>query len=43
MPESGFASVILCIGFAPDFRWLNAPVFTGRGHPVYERAETTVA
>jgi hypothetical protein len=25
--------VIWCIGFAPDFAWLDAPVFNGRGHP----------
>ena len=39
---SGITSVIWCIGFAPDFRWLDAPVFTGRGHPVHERGVTRV-
>ncbi len=39
---SGITSVIWCIGFAPDFRWLEAPVFTGRGHPVHERGVTAV-
>lgn len=42
LAESGVTSVIWCIGFAPDFRWLNAPVFTGRGHPVHERGVTSV-
>jgi len=39
---SGITSVIWCIGFAPDFRWLDAPVFSGRGHPVHERGITQV-
>ena len=39
---SGISAVIWCIGFAPDFRWLNAPVFTGRGHPVHEQGVTRV-
>ena len=42
LAESGITSVIWCIGFSPDFRWLNAPVFTGRGHPVHERGVTSV-
>jgi len=42
LTESGISSVIWCIGFAPDFHWLNAPVFTGRGHPVHERGVTSV-
>lgn len=37
---SGITSVIWCIGFAPDFRWVDAPVFNGRGHPVHERGIT---
>ncbi|MBL0730612.1 MSMEG_0569 family flavin-dependent oxidoreductase [Piscinibacter sp. HJYY11] len=40
--EAGVASVVWCIGFAPDFRWLDAPVFNGRGHPVHERGITRV-
>jgi putative flavoprotein involved in K+ transport len=42
LADSGIGSVIWCIGFAPDFRWLDAPVFTGRGHPVHERGVTNV-
>ncbi len=42
LSESGITSVIWCIGFAPDFRWLDAPVFSGRGHPVHERGVTQV-
>jgi putative flavoprotein involved in K+ transport len=40
--EAGITSVVWCIGFAPDFRWLDAPVFNGRGHPVHERGVTRV-
>ena len=39
---SGIGSVVWCIGFAPDFRWLDAPVFNGQGHPVHERGVTQV-
>lgn len=42
LAAAGIGSVIWCIGFAPDFRWLQAPVFDGRGHPVHERGVTGV-
>lgn len=42
LAEAGIGSVIWCIGFAPDFRWLDAPVFNGRGDPVHERGVTAV-
>jgi len=42
LAESGIGSVIWCIGFSPDFRWLDAPVFNGRGHPVHVRGVTAV-
>ncbi len=38
--EAGITSVIWCIGFQPDFSWLEAPVFNGRGHPVHVRGIT---
>jgi putative flavoprotein involved in K+ transport len=37
---AGITSVIWCIGFQPDFSWLEAPVFDGRGHPVHQRGVT---
>jgi len=37
---SGISSVIWCIGFSPDFAWLDAPVFNGRGHPQHVRGVT---
>jgi putative flavoprotein involved in K+ transport len=31
------ASVIWCTGFAPDFRWIDLPVFGSDGYPVHYR------
>ena len=39
---SGIATVIWCIGFTPDFSWLDAPVFNGRGQPCHHRGVTRV-
>ncbi|CAN5795276.1 MSMEG_0569 family flavin-dependent oxidoreductase [soil metagenome] len=38
--EAGVTSVIWCIGFQPDFSWLDAPVFNGRGQPGHFRGVT---
>ncbi len=40
LQDAGIAAVIWCIGFSPDFRWLDAPVFNGRGNPVHLRGVT---
>jgi len=40
---SGITSVIWCIGFGTDYRWLELPVFEGRGQPVHQRGITSVA
>jgi putative flavoprotein involved in K+ transport len=37
---AGITSVIWCIGFQPDFSWLEAPVFNGRGQPGHVRGVT---
>jgi putative flavoprotein involved in K+ transport len=37
---AGITSVVWCIGFQPDFQWLDAPVFNGRGQPVHHRGVT---
>jgi putative flavoprotein involved in K+ transport len=39
---SGITSVVWCIGFLPDFAWVDAPVFNGRGEPVHLRGVTQV-
>ncbi len=38
----GIAAVVWCIGFLPDFAWLDAPVFNGRGQPAHLRGVTAV-
>jgi putative flavoprotein involved in K+ transport len=40
LAEGGISSIIWCIGFHPDFRWLDAPVFNGAGHPKHRRGVT---
>lgn len=34
------AAVIWSTGFGPDHRWIEAPVFNGRGYPVHDRGVT---
>ncbi|WP_132255654.1 MSMEG_0569 family flavin-dependent oxidoreductase [Methylobacterium segetis] len=38
---SGIASIVWCIGFTPDFRWLDASVFNGAGSPKHRRGVTS--
>jgi putative flavoprotein involved in K+ transport len=38
---SNITSIVWCIGFKPDFRWLDAPVFNGSGHPKHRRGVTS--
>lgn len=40
LEAAGITSIIWCIGFSPDFTWVEAPVFNGRGHPVHQRGVT---
>jgi putative flavoprotein involved in K+ transport len=40
LSEAGITSVIWCIGFSPDFSWLEAGVFNGRGQPLHLRGVT---
>jgi putative flavoprotein involved in K+ transport len=40
---SGIGSIVWCIGFTPDFSWLDAPIFNGRGYPAHTRGVTPVA
>lgn len=42
LDAAGIGSVVWCIGFRPDFGWLDAPVFNGRGEPVHVRGVTAV-
>src|SRR5690606_30062126 len=40
LAEAGIAAVVWCIGFTPDFRWVQVPVFDGRGQPSHRRGVT---
>jgi putative flavoprotein involved in K+ transport len=40
LATSNIAAVLWCIGFRPDFRWLDAPVFNGAGRPIHRRGVT---
>ncbi|MET3373405.1 putative flavoprotein involved in K+ transport [Variovorax boronicumulans] len=40
LAAAGITSVVWCIGFSPDFEWVDAPVFNGRGAPVHRRGVT---
>ena len=42
LASEGIGSIIWCIGFQPDFRWLDAPVFNGAGQPAHRRGITAV-
>ncbi|SAL35800.1 FAD dependent oxidoreductase [Caballeronia sordidicola] len=42
LQASGIGSVVWCIGFTPDFSWLDAPIFNGRGYPAHTRGVTPV-
>ena len=40
LTESMISSIIWCIGFKPDYSWLDIDVFNERGHPVHQRGIT---
>jgi putative flavoprotein involved in K+ transport len=40
LDAAGVSAIIWCIGFQPDFRWLDAAVFNGAGHPKHHRGVT---
>jgi putative flavoprotein involved in K+ transport len=40
LDAAGVSAIIWCIGFQPDFRWLDAAVFNGAGHPKHRRGVT---
>jgi putative flavoprotein involved in K+ transport len=37
---SGITSVVWCIGFTPDFHWIDAPIFDAKGYPEHHRGVT---
>ena len=42
MESAGITSVIWCMGFHADFRWIDVPVFDGKGYPWHRRGVTNV-
>ncbi|MBB2931425.1 MSMEG_0569 family flavin-dependent oxidoreductase [Paraburkholderia silvatlantica] len=40
LAASGIGSIVWCIGFQPDFSWIDLPVFNGRGYPGHARGVT---
>lgn len=43
LQQAGISSVIWCIGFRPDFSWVDLPVFNGHGYPAHVRGVTRQA
>lgn len=41
LAEEEIAVVVWCTGFGQDLRWIEAPVFNGRGYPVHRRGVTS--
>jgi len=40
LSKSGITSIIWCIGFQPNFKWINIPIFNGAGYPQHKRGIT---
>jgi putative flavoprotein involved in K+ transport len=40
LATGGIGSIVWCIGFRPDFSWIDLPVFNGRGYPGHVRGVT---
>ncbi|TQS41535.1 MSMEG_0569 family flavin-dependent oxidoreductase [Cryptosporangium phraense] len=40
LPVTDLKAVIWSTGFGPDHRWIEAPVFNGKGYPVHARGVT---
>lgn len=40
LAEAQITSVVWCIGFKPDYQWLQLPVFDSRGYPAHHRGVT---
>lgn len=43
LEETSLTAVVWCTGFLPDYRWVHAGVFDGRGLPVHQRGVSDVA
>jgi putative flavoprotein involved in K+ transport len=43
LAEAGITSVVWSVGFRTDYRFIEVPVFDGKGYPVHERGVTTAS
>jgi putative flavoprotein involved in K+ transport len=41
LAQAGITSIIWSIGYRSDYRWIEVPVFDGRGYPSHQRGVTT--
>ncbi|NKF23051.1 MSMEG_0569 family flavin-dependent oxidoreductase [Solimonas marina] len=41
--DAGITGIVWAIGFTPDYRWIDLPLFDGRGHPVHRRGVSPVS
>lgn len=41
LDAAGIGAVIWSTGYRPDYRWLEVPIFDGRGYPVHHRGVTS--
>jgi putative flavoprotein involved in K+ transport len=41
LTEAGISSVVWSTGFGADHRWIEVPIFDGRGYPTHERGVTS--
>ncbi|HEY8925030.1 MAG TPA: FAD-dependent oxidoreductase, partial [Polyangia bacterium] len=43
LAEAGITAVIWATGYRADYRWIEVPIFDGRGYPVHRRGVTTAS
>ena len=41
LENSNITSIIWCIGFKPNFNWINIPIFNDQGYPQHQRGVTS--
>ncbi|TLD68939.1 MSMEG_0569 family flavin-dependent oxidoreductase [Phragmitibacter flavus] len=42
LAHSNITTVIWCMGFSTDYRWIELPLFDGKGYPAHQRGVTTI-
>jgi len=40
--SAGIGAVVWCVGFRSDYRWIELPIFDGKGYPCHHRGVTSV-